>query len=111
MAIELSKIAQNELLMTLANGEIRLLNLNTLQTLHSFNGLHFGKYIKRAIFGGPNERFILVGTGESTIFIGDRNCGNRIRTLSGCQHHVNAMTWKPSNERTVASCSDDGTIV
>ena len=71
MAIELSKIAQNELLMTLANGEIKLFNLNTLQTLHSFNGLLFGKYIKRAIFGGPNECFILVGTGESTIFIGD----------------------------------------
>jgi WD repeat-containing protein 26 len=57
------------MLVNLASGEIQLLEIETGDTIRTFNGQEQGNYIIRSCFGGAAENFVLSGSeGKSEQF-------------------------------------------
>ena len=111
MTIELSVIAPNEILITTANGNIILLDVKTCQIIRTFSCPQTRNLIRKAIFGGHSECFVLMGTEKSEIYVWDRNLGTHLKTLSSEHENINSLSWKSQDEQILATCTDSRTIM
>lgn len=111
MAIELSRLVANELLVTMSNGKILLVNSQTGEEIRTFDGVQMGKYTKRAYICGPQDNFIIIGTDQDVIYLWNKHSGTQIATLTTDQRCINALSWRVAGAYELASCGDDGRIV
>ncbi|KAF9418674.1 hypothetical protein BGZ94_009615, partial [Podila epigama] len=90
--------------------EIHLWNLAEGRIERRYVGYKQGLYIIRSCFGGWDDRFVVSGSEDSTIYIWHRDNGNLIQTLVGHLRPVTSVAWNPVHPTMFASASDDTTI-
>jgi len=122
-------ISQNSrfLLVNKIDGEARMLDLDTRETVRSFrSGEKGGAYVIRAAFGGANESFVITGSEgmfypqstcsichidfliEGNVYIWHKENGQLIEKLEGHEKGCcNAVSWNPANPCMFASAGDD----
>lgn len=104
-------ISQNsrQLLVNKLNGEIRMIDLDTRQTIREFkSGEDGGHYVIRSSFGGANESFVVVGSEEGYIYIWHKESGKLIEKLEGHRKGCcTAVSWSPVDPCMFATAGDD----
>jgi len=113
------------LLISKNDGETRMLDLETRETVHVFKtGERIGNNIIRASYGGANESFVTVGSesmfilqvvvliinifSDGHIFIWHKDTGNLIEKLDGHEKGCcSSISWNPTNPQMFASAGDD----
>jgi len=104
-----------------SNGQYVLINRGDLQEVHlwdlsnrrlveKFIGHRQGHFVIRSCFGGLDERFIVSGSEDYSIYIWTRGSSQPIAVLAGHTSTVNCIQWNPRNLQQFASASDDHTI-
>jgi WD40 repeat protein len=113
------------MLVSLAEGEIQLLEMDTSYVIRRFTGQKQGEFVIRSTFGGADENFVVSGSegeyyrsfrkawlysrfADSQVYIWHKDNGKHVETLgghiSGC---VNSISWNPTNATMFASAGDD----
>ncbi|KAJ5664932.1 uncharacterized protein N7477_007380 [Penicillium maclennaniae] len=96
------------MLVSLAEGEIQLLEMDTSIVIRRFSGQKQGEFVIRSTFGGADENFVVSGSEDSQVYIWHKENGKHVETLgghvSGC---VNSISWNPTNATMFASAGDD----
>ncbi|RKF55099.1 WD repeat-containing protein 26 [Erysiphe neolycopersici] len=104
-------ISQNSryLLVNKLNGELRMIDLETRQTIREFkSGENGGQYVIRSSFGGANESFVVVGSEEGYIYIWHKESGQLIEKLEGHKKGCcTAVSWSPVDPCIFATAGDD----
>ncbi|POS83568.1 hypothetical protein EPUL_003261 [Erysiphe pulchra] len=104
-------ISQNSryLLVNKLNGELRMIDLETRQTIREFkSGEDGGHYVIRSSFGGANESFVVVGSEEGYIYIWHKESGQLIEKLEGHKKGCcTAVSWSPVDPCMFATAGDD----
>jgi len=123
-------ITQNSryLLVNTLDGEARLIDLETRETLRKFQA-HSPKvssWIIRATLGGANESFVATGSeseyslliiSESNLIIVDghiyiwhKEYGQLVEDIEGHKSSCNSVSWNPTNPQMFASAGDDNSV-
>ncbi|KAG0155604.1 hypothetical protein PDIDSM_2776 [Penicillium digitatum] len=106
-SVSISKDSRHVLL-SLAEGEIQLVDMETAAVVRQFKGQKQGEFVIRSTFGGAAENFVVSGSEDSKVYIWHKENGNIVETLeghiSGC---VNSISWNPADPGMFASAGDD----
>jgi len=102
-AITLSQDGRN-LLVNLACGEVRMVDLATRETVRRFIGQKQGEFVIRGCFGGAAENFVLSGSEGQSISVSWHRVSHRL-TL-----HPDGMiyVWHKENEALIERLSGHG---
>ncbi|PBP21269.1 WD domain-containing protein [Diplocarpon rosae] len=107
-------ISQNSrfLLVHKVDGEARMLDLDTRETVRSFrSGAKGGHFVIRATYGGANESFVIFGSEEGNVYIYHKESGHLIEKLEGHgKSSCNSVSWNPSNPSMFATVGDDAKV-
>ncbi|KAI6717301.1 WD domain-containing protein [Diplocarpon mali] len=107
-------ISQNSrfLLVHKVDGEARMLDLDTRETVRSFkSGAKGGHFVIRATYGGANESFVIFGSEEGNVYIYHKESGHLIEKLEGHgKASCNSVSWNPSNPSMFATVGDDAKV-
>ncbi|KAE8446087.1 hypothetical protein EG329_012595 [Mollisiaceae sp. DMI_Dod_QoI] len=99
------------LLVNKVDGEARILDLETRETVQVFRSDETGgKYIIRATYGGANESFVIVGSESGNINIWHKESGTLVEKLQHGKSSCNAVSWSPTDPSMFASAGDDGKV-
>ncbi|KAJ1955648.1 hypothetical protein EC988_001767, partial [Linderina pennispora] len=96
-------------LVGLFKGELHLWDLRTQVCVREFSGYAQGPYVIRSGFAGVDDRFVVVGSEDSLVFVWNRNTGNLLARLKGHARTVNGFAWS-TGLAALATISDDKTI-
>ncbi|KAJ5851451.1 uncharacterized protein N7529_010836 [Penicillium soppii] len=98
-------------LISLAEGEIQLVDMETTAVVRHFKGQKQGEFVIRSTFGGAAENFVVSGSEDSKIYIWHKENGHLVQVLeghiAGC---VNSISWNPADPGMFASAGDDNTV-
>ncbi|KAK8184641.1 WD40-repeat-containing domain protein [Phyllosticta citribraziliensis] len=98
------------MLVSMNENKICLMDIDTGEVLHRYEGQKQVKYIIRSAFGGANENFVVSGSEDSRVYIWRSN-GHLVEALEahrpGC---VNCVEWHPRDPTVFASAGDDRTV-
>ncbi|ERF68823.1 hypothetical protein EPUS_06267 [Endocarpon pusillum Z07020] len=97
----------NNMLVNLAIGGAKLLDIETGNTIRTFEGATQGNYMIRSCFGGSAENFVVSGSEDSMIYVWHKDNGCLIQKLRGHAYCVNAVAWNPGDPGMFASAGDD----
>jgi len=115
-------------LVSVANGEVHLVDMESSETIRVFEGQIQGNFIIRSCFGGAAENFVLSGsegvllssyicdddtdvTADSKVYIWHKENGQLVETLAGHERDcVNAVAWNPRDAGMFASAGDDNRV-
>jgi WD repeat-containing protein 26 len=115
-------------LVSVANGEVHLVDMESSETIRVFEGQAQGTFIIRSCFGGAAENFVLSGsegvllsfymcdddtdpTADSKVYIWHKENGQLVETLAGHERDcVNAVAWNPRDAGMFASAGDDNKV-
>lgn len=98
------------LLVNKSDGETQLIDLETRVSVQKFLGNTGGAFLIRSSFGGANESFVASGSEDGYVLIWHKITGATVERLKRHKSRCNAVTWKPDDPSTLASCGDDGTV-
>jgi WD40 repeat protein len=100
------------LLVNLASQEIHLWPIKDEGRMKPFlyKGHRQGPYSVWSCFGGPDDAFIVSGSGDSQIYVWLRGTGELLEVLPGHSGAVHCVSWNPVNPFMFASASADHTI-
>ncbi|KAJ5908638.1 hypothetical protein N7495_001320 [Penicillium taxi] len=102
-SIEISRDSKH-LLVSLAEGEVQLIDLDTTAVLRRFKGQMQGEFVIRSNFGGAAENFVVSGSEDSRVFIWHKDNGTLVQTLEGHDKGcVNTISWNPADPTMFAS--------
>ncbi|KAF2703024.1 WD repeat-containing protein-like protein [Pleomassaria siparia CBS 279.74] len=108
-SVTISKDSER-MLVSMNKSMIKLMEIDTGETLQAYDGRKQEEFIIRSSFGGADENFVVSGSEDSRIYIWRMN-GQLVETLDGHQEGcVNSVAWHPSNPKTFASAGDDSRI-
>ena len=107
-SLALSKDTRHALV-SIASGRIHLWDLHEATNQMEYTGHRCSRFVIRAAFGGPDERFVVSGSEDSRVYIWHRHSGTLLEVLAGHSGAVNAVVWSPSR-CMLASASDDHTV-
>lgn len=122
-------ISQNGryLLVNKVDGEARMIDLETRETIQSFRTDDpGGNWVIRAAYGGANESFVIVGS-ESEFLLYDsglftdpcivgniniwhKESGTLVEKLQHGKTSCNSISWSPTDPSMFASAGDDGKV-
>lgn len=98
------------MLVSMNENKICLMDIDTGEVLHRYDGQKQVNYIIRSAFGGANENFVVSGSEDSRVYIWRSN-GHLVEALEahrpGC---VNCVEWHPRDPTVFASAGDDRTV-
>ncbi|KAF8860330.1 WD domain-containing protein [Acephala macrosclerotiorum] len=106
-------ISQNGryLLVNKLDGEARMLDLETRETVRVFrNDEQGGNWLIRAAYGGANESFVIIGSESGNINIWHKESGTLVEKLQHGKTSCNAISWSPTDPSMFASAGDDGKV-
>lgn len=107
-------ISQNSrfLLVNTVDGEPRMVDLETQETVRSFQTKQTGgTFIIRASYGGANESFVVHGSEGGQVYIWHKESGQLIEKLEAHgKKSCNSVTWSPTNPAMFATCGDDNKV-
>lgn len=98
------------LLVNKSDGEAQLIDLETRDQVQKFLGHTGGGFQIRSTFGGANESFVASGSEDGSVLIWHKIIGAAVERLKGHNPRCNAVSWKPDDPSTFASCGDDGKV-
>lgn len=125
------------MLISMANSEIRLIEIETADIIRRFLGHSQNKFIIRSSFGGADENLVVSGSEgirpllrvlicslvltvspDAKVYIWHKENGTLIETLEGHDPledddengAVNAVKWNPTDPGMFASCGDDKVV-
>jgi len=112
LKVQLSSISISQdsryMLVNKTDGEARLFDIETRETVRIFLGQKGGKFVIRSAFGGANESFVISGSEDGNVYIWHKENGSLVEKLeghkSGC---CNAVSWNPKDPCMFASAGDD----
>ncbi|KAK8187225.1 WD repeat-containing protein 26 [Phyllosticta capitalensis] len=98
------------MLVSMNQNKICLMDIDTGEVRHRYDGQKQVQYIIRSAFGGANENFVVSGSEDSRVYIWRSN-GHLVEALEahrpGC---VNCVEWHPRDPTVFASAGDDRTV-
>ncbi|KAI9744371.1 MAG: hypothetical protein M1818_001900 [Claussenomyces sp. TS43310] len=112
LKVELSSVNishdSRQMLVSKVDGEARLFDIVTRETVKIFAGQKGGKFMIRSAFGGANESFVISGSEDGHVFIWHKETGALIERLDAHKPGpCNAVSWNPSNPCMFATAGDD----
>ncbi|KAJ2460571.1 hypothetical protein GGF42_000751, partial [Coemansia sp. RSA 2424] len=96
-------------LTVLKTGGMNMWDLTSRTRVREFKGHVQGKYVIRCAFAGLDDRLVVLGSEDGSLFVWSRDTGRRVAHLDGHASTVNACAWS-SKLAVLASASDDNSI-
>eukprot|EP01025_Chloroclados_australasicus_P049508 TRINITY_DN5643_c0_g1_i3.p1 TRINITY_DN5643_c0_g1~~TRINITY_DN5643_c0_g1_i3.p1 ORF type:complete len:577 (+),score=52.06 TRINITY_DN5643_c0_g1_i3:111-1841(+) len=84
--------------------------LPTSPVMHYHASERSTRFQFKGMFGGYQERFVILGGEDCKIYIWHRDSGKLLATLFDHSGPVNCISWNPSNPYLLASASDDKSV-
>ncbi|KAF1993474.1 glycoside hydrolase family 1 protein [Amniculicola lignicola CBS 123094] len=98
------------MLVSMNENTIKLMEIETGDTLEQYKGHVQENFVIRSAFGGADENFVVSGSEDSRVYIWRTN-GHLVEALdahpNGC---VNSVAWHPNDPKVFASAGDDRVI-
>ncbi|THW74114.1 WD domain-containing protein [Aureobasidium pullulans] len=96
------------LLVSMNEGRLVLLNLDTGEVLQRYTGLTQSEFVIRSGFGGAGENFVISGSEDSRVYVWRKHTGQLVVALEAHPPGtVNSVAWHPTNPAIFASAGDD----
>ncbi|KAL5117382.1 hypothetical protein ACEQ8H_004698 [Pleosporales sp. CAS-2024a] len=104
-SVAISKDSRH-MLVSMSPDEIKLMEIDTGDTIRTFKGHSQKQFIIRSVFGGANESFVVSGSEDSKIYIWRSN-GQLVEKLDAHIGCANSVAWHPKDPTVFASAGDD----